>query len=206
MLKIVPMQISKKPWRVIGFVLLGLALGEGTYLSQGPDITLVLDRRFRSSLSPDRLSRNLSSTSRWPQWFHSLAQVVGPSTLEKGSQLTLKIDPKKGPKKKFDLQAEVIESIPSRLLHLKITGDSSGRLTHLFDRLEWKIEIDPTEQGSSIHGIALAHTRHWRARLFGRLTEKILMNQVFYPNLIQLADLKQPFSIDEAPHLPAGSL
>ena len=200
------MQTSKKSWRLVGLILFGVLVCEGVFLSRSPDVTLTLDRRLRSSLTPDRIDRNVASPSRWTQWFYSLAQVVGPESLQKGALLTLKIDPKKGQKKKFELQAEVIDYIPSRLLHLKITDDSSGRITHLFDHLEWKLEIEPTEKGSILRGSAMAHTHHWRARFFGRMAEKILMNQVFYPNLIQLADLKQPYAIDEAPHLPAGSL
>jgi hypothetical protein len=205
------MQISQLPRRRTGLTFLVLAIvaawiGIALLMAQAPDVTLTLDRRIRSSLSPERLERNIGSPCRWTQWFYSLAQVNGPDTIEKGALFTLHIDPNKGNKKKFELEAQVIDYIPSRLLHLKITRDSSGRLTHLFDQLEWKIEIDPIENGAVLHGMVLAHTHHWRARLFGRLAEKILMNQVFYPNLIQLADLKQPFKVDEAPHLPAGSL
>ncbi len=216
------MQNLKKPRRAASLLVLGLVgsfFGSaGLFLSQGPDFDLVLDRRIPSKLSAEHLDRNLSSPSRWTQWFHSLSQVIGPNTVEKGAQFTLKIDPKKGKRKQFDLQARVIDFIPGRLLRLEITQDSSGRLTHLFDHLEWKIEIEPVESNrplrvrsgpppqSMIRGLGVAHTHHWRARLFGRLAEKIVMNQVFYPNLIQLADLQQPFAIDEAPHLPAGSL
>ncbi len=196
------MQKLRKPWRVISLVVLGLILGEGIYLARTPDETLVLDRKLRSRLTPERIDRNLSSTTRWSQWFSSLAQVQGPAEVKIGTVVTLKIDPKKGQRKRFELQAQVLDYVPARLLRLRITDDTSGRLTRLFDNLEWTIEIEPTAKGSSIRGIAQAHTRHWRSRLFGRLAEKILMNQVFYPNLIQLADREQPYTVDEAPHQP----
>ena len=178
----------------------------GMILSQQPDFNLVLDRKIPSPFKPEHLNRSLQAPSRWQQWFHSVARVTGASTIETGSKLSLKIDPKKGKRKQFELSAEVIRFVPEQLLELKITEDSSGRLTQLFDQIEWKIEISPTPKGSLIHATATAHTKSWRARLFGRLAEKIVMNQVFYPNIIQLAELKQPFSIDEAPHLPAGSM
>jgi hypothetical protein len=134
-----------------------------------------------------------------------LDRVEPISPLQTGDILTLKIDPHKGKRKQFQLTAQVLNYVPDRLVSLKITQDSSGRLTQLFDEVEWKIEIMPQSQDASrsiIEGTVTAHTRHWRARFFGRIAEKILMNQIFYPNLIQLSEMRQPFSVDPAPHMP----
>ncbi len=70
-------------------------------------------------------------------------------------------------------------------------------LIRLFDHLEWRLDFFPSPQGKEggvIHASAIAHTRHWRSRFFGRIAEKIVMNQIFYPDLVKLAELKQPFS------------
>jgi hypothetical protein len=154
-------------------------------------------------LSPDRLDRNISSVTRWPQWFFSLAevQILNPQTppqktIEKGSLLSLAIDPKKGLKKKFNITVEVLHYSPGKDLHLKILKDSSGRLTRLFDSLEWIIHFQPKDSGSLIQGTVTAHTCHWKSRLFGKIAEKIILHQVFYPNIVKLAELKQPFSVD----------
>lgn len=184
------------------FVLfLGASLLTFISFSQSPDQELHWSRTLPSRLSQDRLDRNLSSTTRWPEWFFSLAKVetiggptLGKSEIQNGSILNLKIDPKKGKRKQFDLSVEVANYIPGRELTLRVLKDSSGRLNKLFDLLEWKIELLPREGGSYVRATAKAHTCHWRSRLFGRLAEKIVMNQIFYPNLLKFVELRQPFS------------
>lgn len=170
----------------------------------GNNQTLQLVREIPSKLNSERLDRNISSLSRWPQWFYSLteAKMVSPhSKLKKGSQVQFQMDPKKGEKKKFILFAEVEEYKPGQILKLKITDDSSGRLTRIFDWIEWTIQFDSTPEGTVIRGIATAHTKHWRSRLLGHIAEKILMNQIFYPNLLKLSELRWPFSV-EVPQIP----
>ena len=39
---------------------------------------------------------------------------------------------------------------------------------------------------SVAYGNAVAHTSHWRGRVFGTLTPRILMNQVYYVDLVKL--------------------
>jgi hypothetical protein len=185
-------------------------------LAVGPDFDIHFSRTVPSTLDADRIDRNISSTSRWTQWFYSLSEVsvkntdssLPPTNFKEGSIVELKMNPRKGQHKKFQLKALVTEYTPGKKLSLRLLEDSSNRLTQIFDRLEWKIEILPPAPGakmskkmgsqpqaSIIQGTAIAHTQHWRARLFGRLAEKILMNQVFLPNLVKLAELKQPFSV-----------
>ncbi len=210
MLNTIIMQNQRKTFGRNGVIALVLALilGGGVYTaSHGPDQMLHLSRTIPTELSPERLTRNISATSRWPQWFYSLSEVTGE--LKKGSVLLLKIDPQKGLHKKFELKARVEEyeeNDQKHILQLKIIQDSSERLTRLFDDLDWKIEILPHGTGSLIQGTVTAHTCHWKSRLFGQFAEKILLNQIFYPNLIQLSELRQPFSLDPAPHLPPSSI
>lgn len=180
--------------------------------ANGPDRDLTLTRIIPCDLTPSHLDRQMSSLTRWPQWFHALKEAkldspetstTHPAPLKKGDILTLAMDPKKGEWKRFALKAEITEYIPAQGLTLRILDDSTHRLTRLFDRLEWKIELQPKSGGSFIHATVSAHTHHWRSRLFGAIAEKILMHQVFYPNILKLATLTQPFSVDqvEAPPL-----
>jgi hypothetical protein len=202
-------RLNKTFW----IALLGISFAFFVFLSRGPDFDLQFTREVPSSLDPNRIDRNLSSVSRWPQWFFSTAEVslsqdqqASPNWLVKtGSQVQIKIDPKKGQRKKFEILGEVTEYEPSRKLQLRIKDDSSGRLNKLFDDIYWNIEIRPrpasnsgkNSEGSLIKATITAHTKHWRSRLFGRLAEKILLNQIFYPNVLKLAELKQPFSVDQ---------
>ncbi len=197
------MQAQKHKYHTQGGLLV-LILGSFSLLlfglSRSPDLNLSFSRQVSSHLEIDRLERNISSITRWPGWFFSLSNVEliesDSKIISQGSILKLKMDPKKGKKKRFELTVKVTAYIPHQKLHLTLLDDSSGRLVRLFDHLDWIVEIKPNSKGSLIQGKAIAHTRHWRSRFFGRISEKILMNQIFYPNLVKLAELKQPFSVD----------
>lgn len=180
----------------------------GVSLARGPDQDLHMKRTIPSDLDPSRLDRNLSAVSRWPQWFFSLGTakpITNEQTIAKGSRVILHMDPKKGPWKKFDLTVEVKDYVPEKALVLQVLEDSSGRLFKLFDSIEWNIEFLPSQKGSLIQGSVSAHTKHWKSRFFGRIAEKILMNQIFYPDLLKLAELKQPFSLDP-PNQPSSGI
>jgi hypothetical protein len=185
------------------FGVFGLAL---TLIAQGPDRELQFLREVPSQLDPERIDRNISAVSRWPQWFYSTADVQiqnpdknAPHLIQPGSLLTIQIDPHKGERKRFQMKAEVLEYQPQKEIRMKILSDSSGRLTHAFDDIEWSIHLQPQGTGTLIQGKVRVHTKHWRSRLFGKISEKILLNQIFYPNLVKLAELKQPFSMDSGP-------
>jgi hypothetical protein len=195
-------------------VLLGASLLLMVSFAQGPDLQLQFVRQVPSDTSPAKLDRYVSSVTRWPQWFFSLAlaTIADHKPLEKGAIITFNIDPHKGAHRRFVMTAEVENYSPGHTLELKILTDSSGRLTKLFDLVNWKIDFipksveKPGEDGSYIRGTVTAHTHHWRARLFGRMAEKILMNQIFYPDLIKLSELTQPFSLEQTPQSAPGVL
>jgi len=200
------MKNASLSFRFIGgfsVLILGSALILATAISRGPDLQLSFERRIPSALPPERIQRSIESPMRWPQWFHSLgsASIVdlpqdGVNEIREGQLVILNVDPNKGPRRRFSLTAQVSEYQPGRVLELQVLKDSSGRLTRMFDDLRWKIQIEPKDSGSILRGTVTAHTAHWKSRLFGRIAEKIILHQVFYPNLIQLSELKQPFSAD----------
>ncbi|MBI2711936.1 MAG: hypothetical protein HYX41_03585 [Bdellovibrio sp.] len=207
--------MHKPPQRPRGFLgglivsLLGLGVLFLGMAAQGPDLDMKFVREIPSKLSPERLEYNISSTTRWPQWFYSVANVKvlnpqSPSeqayTITEGSRLSFQMDPGKGLHKKFELIAKVIKYVPGKVLSLEVEGDSTHRLSSIFEKITWTIHLVPNpngkELGTLIRGEASAKTRHWRSRLLGRIAERVVMNQIFYPNLIKLAELRQPFSAD----------
>lgn len=173
------------------------------YLSLGPDYTITFSRDIPSTLNGATIDRSVQTLQNWPNWFYSLAQarLTNPAQIEMpnteqfirtGSWVRLSIDPKKGKWKKFDLVIEILEYVPGERVRMRVLEDSKARLTGLFDSLEWKVEWKPQGAGVLLHGEAVGHTAHWRSRLFGRIAQRILMNQVFYPDLFKLAELSQP--------------
>ncbi|MFZ9594862.1 MAG: hypothetical protein ACO3A2_02165 [Bdellovibrionia bacterium] len=190
---------------------LGLMFAILGVLAQGPDFTLNWDRTIPSRLPLEALERNFDSVTRWPNWFFSLEKVtvaqgvqpVDPGRIGKDCILRLHIRPKRAFSPSFELKAHVIQHVPHQKMALQILEDSSGRLTQLFEQIQWEVELKQNEQGKTfVQGKASAQTRNWRARLFGRLMGKALMNQIFYPDLIKLSEMKHPFSVLEGVQVP----
>jgi hypothetical protein len=172
-------------------------------LAQGPDRTLNFVREVPSASSAETLNQAIQAVANWPGWFYSTADVkivditgrplpMRDQGIKKGCIVRLFIDPKRGPWNKFEVGLSVVDYEPRKLIRLRVISDTKGRLTELFDLLEWEIALTPREGGTVIRGSANAHTRNWRSRFFGALAERILMHQVFYPDLSRLAVLKQP--------------
>jgi hypothetical protein len=194
---------------------LGLCFSVLAYLALGPDQELHFERSVPSALSVEHLDRQIRSVTRWPQWFFTLDRVEPlsakseaetPFLVEKGQKWVLQMDAHRPLKKPFQLTVEVQDFVPLHHLRLKLLDDSSGKLTRLFDVLEWDVELLPAAggPGSVLVGRARAHTHHWKARLFGRLVERILMNQVVYFDLMKLSELRHPFTVMEGVQVPTG--
>ncbi len=167
-------------------------------LAQGPDRELTFTREVVSQFSIDHFEPFIANLSQWPKWHYSLSEAkamdssrkeLSTQKLQAKMQVRLKLVPPNRPWKKFEVLLSVLEYDPGRFLHLALLEDSSGRLTTLFDRLEWKIKWIPEGSGTLIQGSLLAHTSHWRSRLFGALAQRILLNQLFYPDLIKMGNL-----------------
>lgn len=192
------------------------------WIARGPEKELHFHRETRSSSSIELLEQALQQTSLWPKWFYSLEKVTEvtsnaqetavSSPLTPGKTLRLYFNDRKSPWSAMQITVQVLESAPTRII-LKILSDSKGKLTRLFDRLEWEIELQPVPSSSDpshatlVIGKAFGHTSHWRSRLIGTLTEKIIMNQVFHPNVMQLAQIQslEPLSASEKNTPPAIS-
>jgi hypothetical protein len=166
-----------------------------------PNETLTFSRETISKLELARLAPRLEDVSQWKTWFHSVKDVrvvdsqnhplaKDQQKAHDGALLEIEIDPGKQGRRHFQLAARIRHFEPGKLLEIEILDDSSGRLTRVFDQLNWKIELtrNSETQQWQIIGTETAHTAHWRSRLFGRLAPRILLNQVFYPDLLVLAN------------------
>lgn len=201
---------------------IGVLFGGAVLIANGPDRELHFYRETTSSSSLPILSGALQNSALWPKWFYSLEKVTAlapngeilpsPSPVITGSTLRLWLNDHKSPWSAMQITVQVLESHPQHI-KLRVIEDSKGKLTRLFDHLEWEVQFKPSNlitaepRTTQITARAVAHTRHWRSRLFGALTEKILMNQVFHPNILQLAQLRSlaPLSPNEKNSPPSLS-
>lgn len=191
---------------LIVLLIVGAIAGLVTYAHFADDRDLVFSRIVPTNLDPESLDRALRATINWPDWFSSTRQAeildglgrpypMTDQLVQKGSQVRLTIDPRKGKWKEFELMIAVAEYQQKARLRLTLLGDSKGRLTRLFSGLTWEIAIEPRtdgKPGALLHSTTRARTQHWRSRLFGLFAERILLNQATYPDVIKLAELKQP--------------
>jgi len=183
---------------ILAVVSAGLAV-----VASGPDFELKLVREVPSEENAQTLGQAIEVVRNWPKWFNSLeaAQVLDASgqpylnaeqKIQKGSVVKLNFDPLHGPFKKFSVIVAIKEFIPNQKVEIQVLSDSHRKLNHLFDNVLWSVEIFPREHGSIVRGVGLAHTAMWRSRLFGKLFNKILINQVYFPDIIHLAMLGKP--------------
>lgn len=169
-------------------------------IAQSPDFQMSFHREVPSKDSPELLGAVIDTVPQWIQWFHQAEDAKAidaagrPYSLrdqhvQKGSLVRLYLDPHRGPWGHFQILLTVEEYVPNRLIRLRVLEDSKGKLTKLFKNIEWTVELVPSGTGTLIRGDATAETAHWRARVFGRLMERVVMNQVFFPDLLRLSDL-----------------
>lgn len=177
---------SKK--RRIAAAIAGLCAATLAVLARGPDRALSFERTVPfSDAARARAIRTVGDPQTWSEWFYSTASVEAPQGLRAEAPLTLQIDPHKGEWKKFRVYLEVQSwehSAEGARLKLRVKNDSKGRIAKQFADVEWTIEVAP----GKLTGRARARTLTWRSRLMSRLSERIVMNQLFYPNLMRLAE------------------
>lgn len=171
-----------------------------TYIVTLPDYEITWTREVPSKQSVSELKQALIVPEHWPVYYHSLksAKIADPKNPFKvGSSLVYEIEPVKKEWKRFSITTQVM-SFDGQAVHLKIIEDSKQKLTRIFDRLEWKLKIAPASAElqkfgyqSVVLGEATAFTKSWRSRLFGKISPRILMNQVYYVDLMKLATFER---------------
>jgi len=175
------------------------------WASNRPNFEIRWDRNVPSTHTVEELGQALENLEEWPIFHHSLkeALVTDPDgseskTLKLHSHLVYKIEPPTKQWKRFVMQGEIQEYEPGKKLSVRLSDDSTHRLTNLFDLFEWRLEILPATDAmkargfnSIIRGETHARTSHWRGRLFGTISPKILMNQMYYVDLVKMGTLSR---------------
>lgn len=197
----------KRYWGGMIVLTLGTTLLLSAAVINGPDYDSTFEREVLSEVDPEALRFALDHVDQWPQWFFSMkeARVVdrngNPLSIKDqvpmpGAKIRLHFDPKKGEHRRFDLVVRILEYHPGHSVRLRVELDSTGRLTQLFSKIEWSIEIvsQNSEMGtqSMLRGSQVVTTRHWRSRFLTRIARRIVLNQLFYPDLIRLSRITQP--------------
>jgi hypothetical protein len=209
--------MKRSPILATILAVLVLFLGYCGYLASQPNHDIVFVRNVPSNLNASFLGKSIAELRDWPLWHHMMVsaqlvdqrgqpysakdQVLDPQS--KGGIILLKIENPNKQWKRFELMAEVLEYQPNRLIRLKLLKDSKEKITKIFDTLEWTIELLPPSEPSrhqsapqtTIRGTVIAHTDHWRGRVFGGLTPRIIMNQVFYADLVKFATLDKELDL-----------
>jgi hypothetical protein len=194
---------SKKFWAALFVLILGSFMFYCSSIGNGDNFDVKFVREVPSQLSVDYLSQVLAQVQKWPLWFYSASRADEVNfrgdpyprkdqALEVKGLIRMAFDPHKGESRKFELTYEVMEYIPKQRVRIRVISDSKGKLTHLFEDLEWTFELVPQGSGTLIRGTETARTASWRARLFSRLVPSIFLNQVFYPDLMILAKINDP--------------
>jgi hypothetical protein len=191
-------------------------------LSQGKDETVTFKRTVPSAVPIETLSKAIDSVLAWPQWHHITTDArrmdatgsplpLTEQAVVPGALVRFTLEPRQRPDLRFDITGRILEHVPGRRVRVQFVSETKPQVAKLFDSMEWTVELiagtdtgapglakDQSSQGTTIQGTLIAHTSTWRARLFSRIAHRILMNQVFYPNLTALAELKTPRTFEQA--------
>jgi hypothetical protein len=201
-----PSAYGRTVWKGVFVLSIACLAVFGSYCiraASGPDETLIFERDVESDLAPKVLLERFSSVPEWSKWFYSTenAQIIDRSShpvpnpeqvAASGAMVRIMVDPKKGEHRKFEIIAKIREFVPGKVLDMQVLDDSKGMLFRQFDSIEWRIELRPDGANTLIHGVETAHTSSWRSRLFGKIAKRILMHQIFYPDLIKLGESHPP--------------
>ncbi len=185
-----------------------LVLGSAALLGwaeRGPDFELSFTREVSTTIPPASLQKAIEAAVNWPDWHFNTREVTAvdlsgqpyPAKLqvvEKGSLLVFSMEPPKKEWKRFEIKSQVLDYVPGSLLQVRFLEETKGRIQKLLSDFSWTIEFLPQPDGRTtlIRGTAKATTLSARARIIGRLAPRILMNQVFYPDLEKLSRLEFP--------------
>ncbi|MBU6375637.1 MAG: hypothetical protein KGQ59_06545 [Bdellovibrionales bacterium] len=180
---------SRRVLQTLGALLI-LSVTAGLWLSRGPDYILSFKREVHSPLASADLGPLLGALDRWPEWhFHVIRVEASSQPLSAGTALKLFLEPPKKEWKRFELNLKLTDFQPQERVSVSLESESRGRLERLLTDVHWDIQLLPqgSGKGTLIQGTGYARTNGGRARLLGRMAPRILMNQVFYPNLEALA-------------------
>lgn len=164
-------------------------------LGRNPNIDLHFRRVVESEIQLMSLSGYLTDIESWPSWFYQLkkvTQVGGPEKIGVGSVLEFEVEPPQKKWRRFTMRVQILQ-FASTEIRMKIIDDSRELFKKLVSDLEWGVTLEPKSDGKIlILGRASARTETFKGRIFGRLSERILLNQLFYADLEALGRGLQP--------------
>jgi hypothetical protein len=193
--------------KLLAGLMLLAAGASGTYwgLGRGPDFQVAFEREVVSEVPAAQLEKALHGIHNWADWHFNTNRVTALNLLGQeyalahqtamtGRLIRFEIEPPKKEWRRFMLHAVISDYFPGKVLAVRLTQDSTGRLEKLFSNLQWTIELEPRPEGGGtlIRGRLSGLTQSRRARILSRIAPRILMNQAFYPDLEKLARLEFP--------------
>lgn len=201
--------------RTRNLVILGVStlalFGLIQHLSRGPDFDVTWTRSVPSFLPESVLGDALKDTRNWPIFHHELKEaelyrvsgsietrVIGFDVVEPGMRVTLKMEPKGKEWKRYELRAEITEVQPGKSVSFRLLPESQGKVAKVLDSYEWSFgvgapsdDLRAKKYQGMVSGTAKAHTLTGRARFFGRIASRVLMNQTYPVDLVRLANFEE---------------
>lgn len=204
--------MKKHTIKFLGKIFAGLlffSIGIGL-LGLGTDHELVLTREVESDLPVETIDKALRNLNNWALWHFDLQETkaldgrgepyaMRDQTALTGEWIRMWFVPTKKEWKRFQVDANILEYTPKKRLIVHLISDSKNKISKLFSSLIWKVELETRPNGTRIRTEIRGMTQGWRARFFGRVAERILMNQVLFVNASKLAELKQPLNLNPLP-------
>jgi hypothetical protein len=151
--------MSKMRWALlILFVLIAPTTVYLTIVGNGPDFDIEYTREIPSKLSVDYLDQVLAQVHSWPTWFHSTISAdqmdfqgrpypIADQRVVTNATIRLVLDSHR-PHGRSEVILGVLNYTPKQRLVLRVFKDSKNSLTHLFEQLDWTIELLPTPDGT----------------------------------------------------------
>lgn len=192
------------------------------FYSRGPDFEVLWSRNVPSFLPREKLSAAIKDTQQWPVFHHELKEaslfrvadgvetpVKETTSIEQGMRATLRMEPKGKEWKRYELRAEIIAVKPGESVSFRLLPESRGKMTKILGDYQWSFSIADAPEGlktkgylSSVEGESSARTLTPRARFFGRVAAKILMNQTYPIDLARLANFEENKEAHEGDYAP----
>ncbi len=188
-------------------ILVAIGAGAFGFFSRGPDFPVEWTREVPSKEAVSALMPALRDTRNFPIFHHALKGITlfeNGKPIETYDRITpgmtavFGIEPKAKEWKRFEIRAEVLPPKAGETLRFRMLEESTGKTTRLVDGFEWWVGVRPATAEEAKHGNlsyvfggATAVTKNGRARFFGRIAPKILMNQLYQIDLVRLANFTE---------------
>lgn len=149
---------------------------------------------------PEAIGAAIDHIEDWPKWHFQLerARLTDAKTIRTGAHIEWILKPREW--KTSIWQIEVRDYQPGHKIRLAFVSDNPPKLERTLKDIEWTVERLPeTPDGlTPIRGRVTARTASGRARLLSLVAEKVILNQLFYPDLA-----KFQFDLSATHHHPA---